>query len=443
MLKIKTLSIIIIKYLQYGVFILNRTIHFAVFSTDMKQGATVLVNGYFGAGNAGDEAILGALISLLKEKNAKITIASSDPDFTEDIHGVNSIPEHHQNATRWREVARDCDHIIIGGGGLIESKNITNKWYDLALECQDLSCSLHFLGVGFTPPTSVLYEKLYVKTLKRAETISVRDQRSLAWLQSLGIDRPISVNPDFAFYHSDTDLPRKPDLTSNRLLLVIRDVPWLTVDIEGLVDIVQKVSNSTECNVQITEFAGKERDRLLIKDFKKKLRDLEITVVTDNDYRSLEKRIRDSRYVIGMRLHSIIFAAKHGVPYLSVAYNPKCESIPRMFGYANVNWCENINAEDAAKTIIDSWSDLRLREYLSRRARLHHNCVQKTFSGLESGTPVSDSKSHVLGKIYQRSMQVDDRIRKKLGIRRPSAPSWVVPTDSDKLASQSCIFKNT
>ncbi|MDH7498441.1 MAG: polysaccharide pyruvyl transferase family protein, partial [Syntrophomonadaceae bacterium] len=42
--------------------------------------------------------------------------------------------------------------------------------------------------------------------------------------------------------------------------------------------------------------------------------------------------IAGSRLLIGMRLHSLIFAAAAGVPFLGIPYDPKVESLLREFG---------------------------------------------------------------------------------------------------------------
>ena len=53
----------------------------------MRKG--VLIAGYYGAGNTGDEAILSGMISSLKSEGIKdITVLSRNPEETRVLHGV-------------------------------------------------------------------------------------------------------------------------------------------------------------------------------------------------------------------------------------------------------------------------------------------------------------------------------------------------------------------
>lgn len=141
----------------------------------MKQGADVLVNGWFGPGNAGDEAILSAELDLLNHHSASVVVAAADQKAVKRNHSVATIPEYNQNPDKWKDVAATMDHIVIGGGGLIESNNIAYKWSRVVAACHDLQVPVHFVGVGVTPPISPLHKQLYRDTLDHATSIIVRD----------------------------------------------------------------------------------------------------------------------------------------------------------------------------------------------------------------------------------------------------------------------------
>lgn len=53
--------------------------------------AKVLISGYYGFKNFGDEAILSVLVTHLKEVGADITVLSSDTDYTAKKYSVNSV----------------------------------------------------------------------------------------------------------------------------------------------------------------------------------------------------------------------------------------------------------------------------------------------------------------------------------------------------------------
>ena len=85
----------------------------------------VLLSGYYGFDNAGDEAVLYAIVHALRDANPdiEITVLSNQPEKTAlqlDVHAVN----------RWGKsglikAVKDCDVLISGGGSLLQ--DVTSK----------------------------------------------------------------------------------------------------------------------------------------------------------------------------------------------------------------------------------------------------------------------------------------------------------------------------
>ena len=53
----------------------------------------IVVSGYYGSKNAGDEAMLSAMLEVLGDLDPKlhITVISADPEDTRKRHGVDAI----------------------------------------------------------------------------------------------------------------------------------------------------------------------------------------------------------------------------------------------------------------------------------------------------------------------------------------------------------------
>src|SRR3972149_9235413 len=83
------------------------------------RSKTILIAGYYGFGNAGDEAILSAIISDLRalRSDLKMTVVSGNPPETEAAHGVAAV--------LWTDVEKIMQAVaasdlgILGGGGLV------------------------------------------------------------------------------------------------------------------------------------------------------------------------------------------------------------------------------------------------------------------------------------------------------------------------------------
>ncbi|MDD2498401.1 MAG: polysaccharide pyruvyl transferase family protein, partial [Desulfitobacteriaceae bacterium] len=80
----------------------------------------VLISGYYGFNNIGDEAVLASMIQALDDVSpqVQITVLSDNPERTEKQYRVRAI-------NRWskKEISnglKECDLFISGGGSLLQ-----------------------------------------------------------------------------------------------------------------------------------------------------------------------------------------------------------------------------------------------------------------------------------------------------------------------------------
>ena len=80
--------------------------------------ATVLIAGYYGRRNAGDEAILGGMLAELRALlgGVRFRVVSWNPDETRSLHGIEALPW--QDVPGLIEAVRQAALVVVGGGGL-------------------------------------------------------------------------------------------------------------------------------------------------------------------------------------------------------------------------------------------------------------------------------------------------------------------------------------
>ena len=85
----------------------------------------IVVSGYYGAKNAGDEAMLAAMLEVLGDLDPElhITVISADPEDTERRHGVHAVGA--LDAGKIFSAVRRADLLISGGGSLLQ--NVTSR----------------------------------------------------------------------------------------------------------------------------------------------------------------------------------------------------------------------------------------------------------------------------------------------------------------------------
>ena len=85
----------------------------------------IVVSGYYGAKNAGDEAMLAAMLEVLGDLDPElhITVISANPADTERRHGVHAVGS--LDARGIFRAMRHADLLISGGGSLLQ--NVTSR----------------------------------------------------------------------------------------------------------------------------------------------------------------------------------------------------------------------------------------------------------------------------------------------------------------------------
>ena len=93
----------------------------------------VVLSGYYGFNNSGDETILYAMITMFRkiEPSLEITVLSNEPEKTAKQYGVEAV-----NRWKWGQVFRavsGCDLFISGGGSLLQDVSKNSPLYYLAV----------------------------------------------------------------------------------------------------------------------------------------------------------------------------------------------------------------------------------------------------------------------------------------------------------------------
>ena len=93
----------------------------------------IVISGYYGFNNLGDESILTAIIANLRSKidNIEITVLSKDPNFTAKKHKVRSV--NRMNVFKVINEIKKCDLLISGGGSLLQDVTSFRIIYYLAV----------------------------------------------------------------------------------------------------------------------------------------------------------------------------------------------------------------------------------------------------------------------------------------------------------------------
>lgn len=157
----------------------------------------VLLHGFFGLGNLGDEAILHATFrSLCKSPRLLLSILSASPERTSRRYGVPAYPR--ALGAPLIHALRRSDVLCFAGGSLLQDATSLRSllyYFFCAQAAQKLGKRVFFLAQGLGPLRRRVSRALAASALSRAYDRSFRDEQSLKLAQALGAPGSLSADP--------------------------------------------------------------------------------------------------------------------------------------------------------------------------------------------------------------------------------------------------------
>jgi len=164
-----------------------------------KKGPKIVMSGYYGFGNCGDEAVLLSIVHCIRKlcPDARITVLSGDPERTREQYGVQAVD-------RWSPAnivpeLLTCRLLISGGGSLLQDvTSARSPGYYLGVIRLALlfrkKVMVYSQGVG--PLTLEKNRAEAARVLNRCHSIALRDAASADLLRELGVTRDMRVTCD-------------------------------------------------------------------------------------------------------------------------------------------------------------------------------------------------------------------------------------------------------
>lgn len=329
----------------------------------------VVISGYYGFGNVGDEAILAAALDALRQRvpAIELTVLSGNPAQTGRLHRVHSVT--HMGRATVRALA-GADLFLSGGGGLIQ--DVTSAW-----------SALYYLGVlglatGLTRRTMVFAQGIgplrrrWIRVLarwvlNRTHLVTVRDADSQQLLQEIGIRQPARLVADPVFGLDPAPSEQVRDIVGGdvpRIGLALRswgDDRFLAPLIEAVDTLRAEIGGA----VLVLAFHP-QRDLAICTMAAQALGG---RVVSDLPPREMMAVIGALDLLVGVRLHALICAVATGVLPVGLSYDPKVEGLFRRTGVGHLLPLQNLQAGQLKQALRSAWATRdQLRPHLLRQA---------------------------------------------------------------------------
>lgn len=286
----------------------------------------VLISGYYGYGNLGDEAVLAGLLAGLRERGAAPCVLSGDPAATRAMHGVPAI---HRYRGLLSGLLRS-DALVSGGGGLLQdvTSGRSLAYYlgvlRLARRLGKRAC-VYAQSVG---PLSDAGARRVARVLSGVP-IAVRDGASVDLLGELGLSASLVGDPALllaaprgvpAAEHASASSSAPAATGTAREAAPVLLIPRAGHD-DLNAALLEAGRRLRERGVPLAVLALHERqDGPTVVRLS---RALDLAPWQASSPGEALARVAAARYVVSVRLHGLIFAAARGVGFAGLVYDPK------------------------------------------------------------------------------------------------------------------------
>lgn len=309
----------------------------------------IILSGYYGFANAGDEAVLAALCQILQERlpQAQLVVLSAQPEQTAAALGVRAINRWDKAALRaeLQGAALFCS----GGGSLLQDvTSVRSVWYYTSLLrlAQKQGVPTIVLAQGLGPLNTGLGRWLTRRALSRCRLLSWRDAASLQLaaeimqngradddaagdsLPSYQVCDPVLLwRPELPEATADSADPAGGDSAGGGLTVALALRPWPGLTPDAAAQLVQLLQQAG-CRVALLPYHQGEDEKLAeqINAALLAAGQAQAAVWPAATPQQAWAAVGRADLLLGMRLHSLIMAAAQGVPAVAVSYDPKVEA---------------------------------------------------------------------------------------------------------------------
>ena len=330
----------------------------AAWKESHEKQYNVVMSGYYGFSNAGDDAILQSIHEgiLAASRDVAVTVLSNDPELTWDLCGLEAVPRFQVwkvLKSLWR-----CDALLSGGGSLLQDRTSTRSllYYLSIIQAAELfhkPVMLYANGIG--PVQKPSNRRRVRRAVERAALVTLRDGSSARELQEMGVTRPdLHVTADPVFNLPPASRERGMELLqaarlpqgSRFAVVSVRDWPGTEEFPQKLAGLCDHLRRTYGMEILFLLMQPKH-DRNTTGLVRQAMEEPSYLLDTATTPRELMAVLGEAELCVAMRLHTLIFAARMAVPCIGLVYDPKVESYLQELDMPSAGHVERFDREEA------------------------------------------------------------------------------------------------
>ncbi len=342
--------------------------HIDIYNSIMRRAKEkteydVVISGYYGFENSGDDALLKAMIESLQMyvPDIRILVLSESPKSTKQTFNVDS--RRRFNLFMVIRSLKNAKMLINGGGSLIQDATSSQSlyyylWVMHMAKKLGLKVYMYANGIG---PIKRRNAKLVSKIVNKADLITLRDRISADELDRLGVNAPkieitadpaIILKPDSSVSIDKIFEAEKIPTGKKYIGISVRN--WNKNDdkfvskMASIADYAYEKYSLIPVFIPMRYPVDAKYSELVVSAMKNKA----YIIQGKHSVTDTIAIVQNMELAIGMRLHTLIYAASGGVPLIGLIYDPKNKGFMDYIGQQRMDSVENIDAQKI-KTYID------------------------------------------------------------------------------------------
>lgn len=319
----------------------------------------IVISGYYGLGNSGDEALLESIVKDLKSINPdlSITALSGNARLTNRKYGIKTV--NRLNVFSVLKELRSAKLLLSGGGTLIQDATSTKSLvYYLSIislaQKMGLKTMLYANGLGPIKDKNI---KMVQRVLNGVDLITLRENISMEEIKRCKITVPkVFVTADPAFNLIPSPQSRAAEILSEyavgeneKIIAVsVRKCNNLPDDFESeMACALDEIARMGYLPVFIPMQLGQDLD--LSISIAGKMKEQSRVIDCELEVGDMLSVIGRCSVACGMRLHMLIFASVMNVPVAGIAYDPKIKGFMDYMNQKNYLRLEDFSGSEFAK----------------------------------------------------------------------------------------------
>ncbi len=326
-----------------------------------------VLSGYYGFGNSGDDALFYAIADDLRryKPDVRIAVLSAHAKEMRSVYGVDCIPRFRPLAVH--KALGNTKMLISGGGSLIQDATSSKSllyYLTVIRHAKRMGAKVYVYANGIGPLKKKNYARA-AQALSLTDSITLRDPTSLDVLRELGVTTPhaeVTADPvllmECPSRETIAHTLKEYGLPSDKRYFAVSVREWKHNDAEFVRKIAEIADHAARCGLTPLFLPMRHSEDVAISE--------QIASHVSSECYVLKERISvtgmlglvgNAEAVLGMRLHTLIYAASAAVPVIGLVYDRKVSAFLDYIGQHRGIKAENIDVTAACAYIDELTAD--------------------------------------------------------------------------------------